>query len=150
MTGAMAEQKLSRHGGGNCYLIRYSEGRKDFMVSVMRRNIQNTSQPTYQHFILNVTKEDGHNIYEIEGSKKKFMDISSLFEFYETNPLTPSMTTIGNPCSPCTSNVANVCYVCMQHSHVAFISLFVMLNTITCAVWVNIQRGMNPQDRCLV
>ena len=97
MTGAMAELKLRRHGRGDCYLIRYSERQNLFVVPVMRRNIQNMSQPTYHHFKLNVAKEDG---YEIEGSEKKFKDISLLLEHYKTNPLTYTKCTIGNVYSP--------------------------------------------------
>ena len=100
MTGAMAEYKLKTYGKGNCYLIRYSERQNHFVVSVMRRNIQDMSQSTYHHFKLNVTKEDGHNIYEIDGSEKKFKDTFSLFQFYATNPLTFTNCTIGKACSP--------------------------------------------------
>ena len=78
-------------------MIRYSEKKNHFVVSVMRRNIPNMSQPTYHHFKLNMTKEDG---YEIEGSEKKFKDISSPFEFYKTNPLTCTNCIIGKACSP--------------------------------------------------
>ena len=98
MTGAVAEMKLRRHGG-NCYLIRYSDSKQHHILSVMTRDAQQLTPVPY-HFKLNITQEDDHNEYEIEGTERKFIDISSLLEFYRHNPLTHSSCTIGEACMP--------------------------------------------------
>ena len=96
MTKEQAEGHL-RKRLTNCYLIRYSEGEQQFVISVMRRDDDNPI-PTIEHYKLNITKEGDQSVYEIEGTEKKFTDISSLLEFYKKNPLTSSKCTIGIAC----------------------------------------------------
>ena len=66
MSGAVAETKLRRHGE-NSFLIRYSESKQHHILSVMTRDAQQL-MPVSHHFKLNITQEDDHNEYEIEGN----------------------------------------------------------------------------------
>lgn len=98
MTGAQAELELRMHGG-NCYLVRYSEKKKHFVVSVMGRKWQRGNNPlTLYHFKLNVTKETDHSTFEIEDTEEKFDSISSLLEFYQEHPISHSVCSIGEAC----------------------------------------------------
>ena len=95
MSSGEAEKHL-RRCRGNCYLIRYSESKQSYILSVVRRDDEYPI-PHIQHYKLIITRVDGNNVYEIEGSKKQFSDISELLEFYQTHPLTRSNLTIGDP-----------------------------------------------------
>ena len=96
MTGAEAEHKLKRHRG-NCYLIRYSNSKQHYVLSVLNINAQKLTQEIC-HFKLNIRKEGDHNVYEIEGTEQEFTDISALLEFYRHDSLTHSNCTIGEVC----------------------------------------------------
>ena len=103
MTGSEAELKLRLHGG-NCYLTRYSEMKQHYVisVSVMRRKKQQARRQRdcleLYNFKLNVTKENSHNEFEIEGTDNKFNSVSSLLEFFQKNPISHSVSSIGEPC----------------------------------------------------
>lgn len=99
MTGAQAELRL-RLNGSNCYLIRYSEERQHYVLSVMGRKQQQGKQGLLEphHFKLNIMRENNHNTLEIEGTENKFNDISSLLEFYQEHPVSHSVCSIGEVC----------------------------------------------------
>ena len=95
MTGAEAEEKLKQHGG-NCYLIRYSDANEVYVLSVMRRI--NKEEPISAHFKLNIIKGNPEgNIYEIEGTEKKFDDLSQLLLYYHSYPIDHRIKGIGDP-----------------------------------------------------
>ena len=102
MTGNQAELKLRKYGG-NCYLLRYSEKHKAFVLSVLARNDdedeEELDEAFHANFTLKITKkDDGEKIYEIEGSEAHFESIYELLECYSTTPLSPTVTSIGKPC----------------------------------------------------
>ena len=97
--GVMSSDKAEKHlrrCSGNCYLIRYSESKQSYILSVVRRDDEYPI-PDIQHYKLIITRVNGNSVYEIEGSNEQFSDISDLLEFYQINPLTFSVNcTIGN------------------------------------------------------
>ena len=96
MTADKAEENL-RRCSGNCYLIRYSESKRSYILSVVRRDAEHRI-PHIQHYKLIITKEDGKSrdsVYEIEGSEERFSDVTKLLKFYQSHPLTRSNRTIG-------------------------------------------------------
>ena len=99
MTESIAEFKLEHQTGGSCYLIRYSERRKIFVISVLTRNRVENGSDFHASFTLNITKGEDGNIYEIEGTEETFGNISKMLAFYENNPLTAKVKSIGKPCN---------------------------------------------------
>ena len=99
MTGKQAELRL-RQKGGNCYLIRHSEAKQHFVISVMGRTLQQGKQGRLApyHFKLNITKENKQNTFEIEHTENKFNSMSTLLEFYQQNPVNLYVCSIGEPC----------------------------------------------------
>lgn len=97
MTGKQAEAKLKQNGD-DCYLIRYSEVREIYVLTVAREGKEGEESIT-KHFKINISsKSDGQgNLYEIEGSEKKFENVSALLKFYESNAVSPKMCSIGRP-----------------------------------------------------
>ena len=67
------------------------------MLSVMGRKWQ-LGPLAPHHFKLNITKEDDHNVFEIEGTEKKFNDISTLLQFFQKYPVSHSVCSIGEAC----------------------------------------------------
>ena len=88
MNAKDAKNKLKLEGG-NCYLIRYSEVRKIYLLSVMKKS------PTPFHFQLKVKKE---GLYEIDGSEQKFDSISGMLKHYENHPVNPLVERLGDMC----------------------------------------------------
>lgn len=95
MNAKTAESTL-RENGGTCYLLRYSENRQMYILSVMTKAQGGTMAP--HHFEIKITKKDTQNSYEIGGSEKKFISISKLLEFYESEPLSQVVESIGHRC----------------------------------------------------
>ena len=96
ITGKQAEKKLREHKK-DCYLIRYSEVRGFYVLTVAVRGKEGEEMIT-KHFKLNIAaKADPLScLYEIEGTKKKFDNISKLLEFYENNALSYTLSSIGS------------------------------------------------------
>ena len=67
------------------------------MLSVLIRQ-EGKRRPFHSNFVLNITKGENGNIYEIEGTEETFEDIHKMLGYYEMNPLTPKVTHIGQPC----------------------------------------------------
>ena len=99
MTEKVAEFILKQQTGESCYLMRYSEQRKVFVISVLTRNRAEKGSDFHASFTLNITKGEDGNIYEIEGTEETFGNISKLLAFYENNPLDAKVKSIGKPCN---------------------------------------------------
>lgn len=93
ITWEQAEIKLKEHGG-NCYLTRYTTGRKVYVLSVMNDGIQG-KEPIIRHFNLIIGDKD-ENTCEIQGAKKQFSNIFDLLNFYRTTPVDHAIRTIGD------------------------------------------------------
>ena len=91
MNGKQAEHKLKQRGG-NCYLLRHSEAHKRFKISVLSTEGIDT---LFQHFKIRITTNEDQREYEIEGTTKKFDDISELLVYYEKNPVNSKISSIG-------------------------------------------------------
>ena len=100
MTGRQADYVL-RKCGGNCYLLRYSERKNAFVLSVLTKNDdEDSDEAFYANFTLKITKgNDDTNIYEIDGTEERFESIYELLECYSIIPLSPTVTSIGKPCT---------------------------------------------------
>ena len=113
LTGRQANYVL-RKCGGTCYLLRYSENKKAFVLSVLIRNDNDSDDSeafhtNFANFKLKITKgDDDQNIYEIDGSEERFQNINELLKCYSTTPLSPAVTNIGRPCTKRNQNKRGV------------------------------------------
>lgn len=82
--------------GGNCFLLRYSEVREMYLLTVMTRKSDNGATPS--HFELKVMKEGKSKAYEIDGSERKFTNIFDMLAFYKRNPINQLVETLGDVC----------------------------------------------------
>lgn len=94
LSGTEAERKLILDTADNSYLTRYSEARKMYILSVLNTNSGN-DEVNLEHFNLSIKKEDDHDVYEVIGTEKKFGDITTLLDFYKSNPLSFHIDSIG-------------------------------------------------------
>lgn len=90
MTGRDAERKLMELGGDH-YLTRYSEKRKEYVLTVLRKgNLVNFD------FGINTYQDNIYVQYEIIGSEIKFGDLRKLLNFYRKNPVSHEIDGIGD------------------------------------------------------
>ena len=85
-----AELILKKHGG-NCSLTRYSNG--THVLSVM--DITNEDRPVLQHFKLCIHATNKSVCCEIDGSGKKFGDVSKMLDFYKDHSINYAITSVG-------------------------------------------------------
>ena len=85
MTGEEAEKQL-KMSGIHCYLVRYSEKRKSYILSVYKEKPY-----TMKHFKIIVNDD----IYKIEGKSMEFNGIEALRTYYENNRIDPALSNIG-------------------------------------------------------
>ena len=98
ITGEQAEDILKKVRR-NCYLIGYSKKKQQYIISVMVVD-DFRMQMLAKHFPLNITQKGDHTVYDVEGAKKSFADVTELLNFYQKNPLTTEKcTTLGKPCN---------------------------------------------------
>lgn len=90
MTGRDAETKL-RELGGDHYLTRYSEKRKQYVLTVLRKD-----HLIHFDFLIETFQHDIHVQYEIIGSEIKFGDLRKLLNFYRKNPVSHKIDGIGD------------------------------------------------------
>ena len=90
--GEEAVRRLKLHGR-HCYLTRYSECQKRYILSVYQRDKPND---TIRHF--EIAKEINGN-YKIEGKDEEFDSIEELLEHYEHTRIHPSLNNIGENCT---------------------------------------------------
>ena len=92
MTSKQAEQTLANKEG-DCYFIRFSNTHKKYMLSVSKKSVDDTV--IFRHFPIDIANKFDLCEYEIEGSEKKFDDITELLHYYEENPLTDEIENLG-------------------------------------------------------
>lgn len=87
ITGKEAEKRLKQHGG-HCYLTRYSEAKRCYILSVYQKS------PTYamKHFKIVI---DYSGKKSIEKKQQKFDTIGELLTHYENSRLDPAFRNIG-------------------------------------------------------
>ena len=88
INGQEAERRL-KACGDHCYLIRYSEIRKSYFLTVY----QKYPIPITKHFKVEAKK----GRVKIHGKTKEFDTIGDLLQEYENNLIDPSFHTIGRP-----------------------------------------------------
>ena len=86
-----AERRLKKRGG-HCYLTRYSENKTSYILSVYKE--QRSLKPIIQHFKITIIKSSGK--LHIEGTDIYFNKIQELLNYYEKNPITPALSSIGH------------------------------------------------------
>jgi hypothetical protein len=92
MRSAEAESRL-KGKDGNCYLVRYSDSHKGFMLSVKGGE----GSTICCHFKINITSMYDVSEYEIDGADYKFLEFSKLLLHYEQNPISNELQDIGKP-----------------------------------------------------
>ena len=95
ISGKEAEQRLTEHSEGNCYLTRFSENKKSYAVSA---KISHNGMVQPVHLVLEIDSEDSS--YSLEGSRKPFQTINKLLKYYEQNPFNEEIRSIGSICYP--------------------------------------------------
>ena len=86
--GDEAERRLRRFGG-HCYLTRYSETRKCYVLSVFENQ---KPYSVVRHF--KIIKKDGK--FNIYGKSTTFDDLQSMLTHYEQNRIDPALRSIGH------------------------------------------------------
>ncbi len=94
MTGAAAVQVLKGMNEVPCYLTRFSVNHNKYVLSVLTEDME--GEPETQDFELYINNDITR--YEILGKRKCFNNIDDLLSFYEHNPLTETIQSIGVPC----------------------------------------------------
>ena len=94
-----AMQRLKSFGG-NCYLTRYSEERKEFTLSVYKPKEEDhegkeTESELFKNFNIFITKQEDEISYEVSGTDKTFKSIAELLNHYKGSHLTPHIQSIG-------------------------------------------------------
>lgn len=82
-----AERRL-RQNGGRCYLTRYSNTNKCYILSIS----QTAPTSTIRHFIIDKEKD---GVCRIRGKQKEFGSIEELLAYYEENAIDPALRNIG-------------------------------------------------------
>ena len=86
ISGEEGEKRLKKHGG-NCYLTRYSEIQKCYILTVY-----DSTKPVTKHFEI----KKSHGKYKIRGKDMTFSSIQQLLEYYEhDNEFDPALSSIG-------------------------------------------------------
>lgn len=87
-----AESLLRKQNINSCYLLRYSESRDEYTLSVLRNK---KDKYVFHNFDIYIEQEEDRATYEISGSEKKFNSIAELIDFFKENPLNHSIDRIG-------------------------------------------------------
>lgn len=91
-----AETKIQNHHGKRCYLTRYCEESRMFLLSVMER--RKNSDPVFEHFQFIIKRKRRKKTrYTLEGSDVKFPKVSEMLEYYHSNPVSHHFSNIGVP-----------------------------------------------------
>lgn len=102
-----AKKKLQREQK-SCHLLRYSENRGAFTLTVYRviKDEEEKEEEegefvreVFLNFNILITKRDGHITWEISGTEKKFSEISKMLAFYKKAALHPLVDSIGEECT---------------------------------------------------
>ena len=94
ITGKEAEKRLKKCGS-HCYLTRYSENRKRYMLTVYQK------KPTYvmKHFEIFFEHLEAHKVYKIDGKDQEFDGIGAMLHHYENSRIDPALKNIGRSVS---------------------------------------------------
>lgn len=91
-----AESLLMKQNKTCCHLMRYSEARDEYMLSVLRNKEDNKYLFHNFDIFIEYSDEQGCATYEVYGSDKYFSSISALLNFYKKNLLTYNIGSIGD------------------------------------------------------
>lgn len=89
-----AESLLTKQNKICCHLMRYSESRDEYMLSVLKKKEDNRYLFHNFDIIIEQSDEKGAT-YEVFGSDKEFASIVELLNYYKKNPLNYSIGNIG-------------------------------------------------------
>ena len=90
ITSEQAKQILLKQHKSKCYLTRYSCNEKRYVLTVLN----NTDQPS--HFDLDIDTDKPAIV--LEGAGKVFQTLDDLLRYYEKNPLSEDIRSLGVPC----------------------------------------------------
>ena len=90
-----AVSKLREHGG-TCFLTRYNEETKVYMLSVMVTGVYRPTEQ-FEEFQISIKKYSFMQVFSIEGKKDMFGTIAALLEFYQNSrgKISRAITSIG-------------------------------------------------------
>ena len=89
ITSNEAERRLKK-SGNHCYLTRYSEGNKCYILSVYQKR-------PYQmkHYRLVFNQQGRIKTYHIDGKEKDFNSLDNMLNYYENHPIDHGLMNIG-------------------------------------------------------
>ena len=91
LTGEEAILRLKASGLNHCYLIRYSENRKGYVLTIYRK--EKGAKDVEKHY--NIVTENGRYKIHGRGFKDNFDNIGELLKHYEQNWIHPTLESIG-------------------------------------------------------
>ena len=94
LRGVEAEEKLKQQPGDS-HLIRYSDSRGEYILSVLKRG---ANGPICQHFVIKILALHDRSKYSVEGSDMEFHDASEMLEYFRKNHISFEIDGIGKPC----------------------------------------------------
>ena len=89
ISGEEAIRRLKASGYSRCYLTRYSEAHKSYILTIYQQQSPNDIE---KHFKIVIEKNGRLKIY---GETRMFKRIGKLLAYYETHRLDPSLCNIG-------------------------------------------------------
>ena len=91
ITGKEAEKRLKKCGS-HCYLTRYSDKHKCYVLTVYEKNPNNVMK----HFEIAFEHFGGRKEYKLKGKENEVFDgIGAMLHHYETHTFDPALTNIG-------------------------------------------------------
>ena len=89
ISSKVAERRLKKRGG-HCYLTRYSESQQSYILSVYKK--ESLLRHIIEHYRILISNSGS---LKIEGKDMEFYNIQHLLNYYENNPITPALSSIG-------------------------------------------------------
>ena len=86
---------MASESGNSCYLIRYSKSRGLYVLSVVTFCNGNAK---IDHIKINIDTEQAS--FGLDGTLKIFRNLDELLKYYENNPLSSDIRSIGSVCFP--------------------------------------------------
>lgn len=84
-------KKRLKARGDHCYLTRYSEKRRSYVLSVYKKR----PQKVCLHFEISIENKGCRKVYKIKGLTKEFNKIEDLLKHYEGTRIDPALKSIG-------------------------------------------------------
>lgn len=89
-----AERTLKKTRVARCYLIWYSKRDRGFKLSVKGVRLK---RKRIEHYLIKIVQNGERNMYSLRGEDVKFGKLSELLQYYQRNPISRKLKTIGVP-----------------------------------------------------